>query len=138
MGILEKNSSPIFQSLVEIEAGPPRRVLLELWIPSQIRDSLAQWSSAPTVSSATSQTASHLWPSSDLGAQCHLGSRWLSLVRASEGPAASPYKKDDNAHIEQKNWTHVRRLLGYERYDSPTALEALNDLYSQELRLFQN
>jgi len=49
-----------------------------------------------------------------------------------------PYKKDDNAHIEQKNWTHVRRLLGYERYDSPTALEALNDLYSQELRLFQN
>ena len=30
-----------------------------------------------------------------------------------------PYKKDDKAHIEQKNWTHVRRLLGYERYDSP-------------------
>ena len=49
-----------------------------------------------------------------------------------------PYKKDDNAHIEQKNWTHVRRLLGYERYDSPTALEALNDLYGQELRWFQN
>ena len=23
-----------------------------------------------------------------------------------------PYKKDDNAHIEQKNWTHVRKLLG--------------------------
>ena len=23
-----------------------------------------------------------------------------------------PYKKDDNAHIEQKNWTHVRRLVG--------------------------
>jgi hypothetical protein len=49
-----------------------------------------------------------------------------------------PYKKDDNAHIEQKNWTHVRRLLGYERYDSLTALEALNGLYGQELRLFQN
>ena len=29
-----------------------------------------------------------------------------------------PYKKDDNAHIEQKNWTHVRKLLGYVRYDS--------------------
>src|SRR4029453_1525126 len=49
-----------------------------------------------------------------------------------------PYKKDDNAHIEQKNWTHVRRLLGYQRYDSPAALEALNALYEQELRLFQN
>jgi hypothetical protein len=49
-----------------------------------------------------------------------------------------PYKKDDNAHIEQKNWTHVRRLLGYVRYDSPAALEAINDLYRHELRLFQN
>ncbi len=49
-----------------------------------------------------------------------------------------PYKKDDNAHIEQKNWTHVRRLLGYVRYDSPEAREAINDLYRQELRLFQN
>lgn len=49
-----------------------------------------------------------------------------------------PYKKDDNAHIEQKNWTHVRRLLGYLRYDSPAALEGINDLYRNELRLFQN
>jgi len=49
-----------------------------------------------------------------------------------------PYKKDDNAHIEQKNWTHVRKLMGYVRYDSPAAVAALNALYQQELRLFQN
>jgi hypothetical protein len=49
-----------------------------------------------------------------------------------------PYKKDDNAHIEQKNWTHVRKLLGWERYDSRTAVEAMNDLYRQELRLGLN
>ena len=49
-----------------------------------------------------------------------------------------PYKKDDNAHIEQKNWTHVRKLLGWERYDSPKAVEAMNDLYRQELRLWLN
>jgi hypothetical protein len=49
-----------------------------------------------------------------------------------------PYKKDDNAHIEQKNWTHVRRLLGYVRYDSAAAREAINDLYRNELRRFQN
>lgn len=49
-----------------------------------------------------------------------------------------PYKKDDNAHIEQKNWTHVRRLLGYVRYDSEAAREAINDLYRNELRWFQN
>ena len=42
-----------------------------------------------------------------------------------------PYKKDDNAHIEQKNWTHVRKILGYLRYDSPTALKAINDLYTK-------
>ena len=49
-----------------------------------------------------------------------------------------PYKKDDNAHIEQKNWTHVRKILGYLRYDSPQALAAINDLYRQELRVLQN
>ncbi len=47
------------------------------------------------------------------------------------------YKKDDNAHIEQKNWTHVRKVVGYVRYDSPAALAALNALYD-DLRLFQN
>ena len=49
-----------------------------------------------------------------------------------------PYKKDDNAHIEQKNWTHVRKLLGYSRYDTQNALDAINDLYRHELRWFQN
>jgi transposase InsO family protein len=49
-----------------------------------------------------------------------------------------PYKKDDNAHIEQKNWTHVRKLLGWERYDTHEAVEAINDLYGQELRLWLN
>lgn len=49
-----------------------------------------------------------------------------------------PYKKDDNAHIEQKNWTHVRKRMGYVRYDSEEALEAMNDLYRNELGLLQN
>ena len=49
-----------------------------------------------------------------------------------------PYKKDDNAHVEQKNWTHVRKLLGYGRYDTEAAVETINDLYRHELRWFQN
>lgn len=49
-----------------------------------------------------------------------------------------PYKKDDNAHIEQKNWTHVRKLLGWERYDSPRALTAMNELYHHEWRTMMN
>ena len=48
-----------------------------------------------------------------------------------------PCTKDDNAHIEQKTWTPVRKLVGDGRYDSPAALEALNALYA-DLRLFQN
>ena len=49
-----------------------------------------------------------------------------------------PYKKDDNAHVEQKNFTHVRKIIGYGRYDTPQAQELLNDLYRSELRWFQN
>ena len=49
-----------------------------------------------------------------------------------------PYKKDDNAHIEQKNWTHIRKIFGYVRYDSDKVLLAMNDLYCNKLRLFQN
>ena len=65
---------------------------------------------------------------------------WLRYcqTRAIQFTRGRPYKKDDNAHIEQKNWRHVRRLLGYVRYDSGAAREAMNDLYGQELRLFHN
>ncbi len=49
-----------------------------------------------------------------------------------------PYKKDDNAHIEQKNWTHVRKLMGWDRYDSPRALARMNDFYTHEWRLMMN
>ena len=49
-----------------------------------------------------------------------------------------PYKKDDNAHIEQKNWTHVRKLLKWDRYDSQESLNLINDLYRNELRIYIN
>jgi len=37
-----------------------------------------------------------------------------------------PYKKDDNAHVEQKNYTHVRQCFGYERHDNPEVVELMN------------
>lgn len=49
-----------------------------------------------------------------------------------------PYKKNDNAHVEQKNWTHVRQLLGYDRLDDPDLVPIINDLYTNEWSLFQN
>ncbi len=48
------------------------------------------------------------------------------------------YHKDDNAHVEQKNWTHVRQWLGYQRLDDTTVVPLLNNLYRQEWRLFHN
>ena len=49
-----------------------------------------------------------------------------------------PSRKNDNAYIEQKNWTHVRKVLGYLRYDSPKELMIINGLYRDELRLYKN
>jgi hypothetical protein len=46
-----------------------------------------------------------------------------------------PYKKNDQAHVEQKNWTHVRQLLGYSRLDRPELVEAINGLYELRDRL---
>jgi hypothetical protein len=49
-----------------------------------------------------------------------------------------PSRKNDNAYIEQKNWTHVRKILGYLRYDSFAELRIINDLYRGDLRLYKN
>src|SRR5512138_2828548 len=39
-----------------------------------------------------------------------------------------PYKKNDNARVEQRNWTHVRQHFGYERYDNPQVAPLMNHL----------
>lgn len=49
-----------------------------------------------------------------------------------------PYKKNDNAHIEQKNYTHVRKLIGYKRLEKEHQLRKLNLLYRNEWRLYKN
>lgn len=49
-----------------------------------------------------------------------------------------PYCKNDNAHIEQKNWTHVRKVFGYKRRETETELNLMNDLYRNEIRLYKN
>ena len=48
------------------------------------------------------------------------------------------YHTQDNAHIEQKNYTHVRLWLGYNRFANPQVIPLLNDLYKMEWRLFHN
>jgi len=48
-----------------------------------------------------------------------------------------PYKKNDNAWVEQRNWTHVRKQVGYRRFDTTAELATLNALYTC-LRLYKN
>lgn len=49
-----------------------------------------------------------------------------------------PDRKNDNAYVEQKNYTHIRKWLGYGRYDNSVQLNLINNLYRKELRLFNN
>ena len=47
------------------------------------------------------------------------------------------YKKNDSCHVEQKNWTVIRRVIGYDRFSSKAAFKALEDIYTL-LRLYIN
>ena len=64
--------------------------------------------------------------------------RWTHILTTTgKNDKASPLptiayfniRKNDSFHVEQKNWSVVRRLVGYDRYSSRTALEALNRVY---------
>lgn len=40
-----------------------------------------------------------------------------------------PYKKNDNCYVEQKNFTHVRELFGYDRFEEDELVILMNDIY---------
>lgn len=48
-----------------------------------------------------------------------------------------PYKKNDQAHVEQKNWSAVRRTVGYDRWETTQELDLLESIYD-DLRLYIN
>jgi len=48
-----------------------------------------------------------------------------------------PGNKNDGAHVEQKNWTHVRELVGYLRFDTDAELKVLNEIWALD-RVFTN
>ena len=49
-----------------------------------------------------------------------------------------PYRKNDNAHIEEKNWSIIRQYLGYNRFEQVELVDELNQIYTSEWRLFMN
>jgi transposase InsO family protein len=62
----------------------------------------------------------------------HLHERGVPFTRS------RAYRKNDNAHVEQKNWTHVRQLFGHDRLEHPELVELMNAIYRHEWRLLQN
>jgi len=59
----------------------------------------------------------------------HLWRYWTQRPNPIGFSRSRPYKKNDQAHVEQKNWTHVRELLGYERIERRDLIPLINDLY---------
>lgn len=60
------------------------------------------------------------------------------LTNGIEFTRGRPYAKNDNAHIEQKNYTHVRKLIGYKRLNQEHQLKKINDLYWNEWDFYKN
>ena len=84
-----------------------------------------------------------------LGFDCDNGSEFLNWhlmryfsneqgIHRVQFTRSRPYHSDDNAHVEQKNWTHVRQLFGYDRFDNQTVVELMNDLYKNEISKMNN
>jgi len=68
----------------------------------------------------------------------HLHRYLCKRKRPVEYTRSRPYQKNDNAHIEEKNWSVVRQYLGYNRFDHPAFAEQLNTIYTTEWRLLMN
>ena len=49
-----------------------------------------------------------------------------------------PYRSNDNCYVEQKNFTHVRRLFGYQRLNDPKLVELMNEIYNEYWNPLQN
>lgn len=68
----------------------------------------------------------------------HLHRYFTDREKLVEYTRSRPYQSNDNAHIEQKNWTHVRQWLGYVRLDNPKVVPLMNELYTSQWRLYHN
>lgn len=107
----------------------------------------AVWNKGATgVLAATSDMESKL-PFHLLGFDCDNGGEFLNYhlldyMRKRKKPVeftrSRPYHSDDNAHVEQKNWTWARQLLGYGRLEDAALVESISALYQEVWGPWQN
>ena len=107
----------------------------------------ATWNKGATGVVEQIKAIEHALPFTLKGFDCDNGSEFLNyhlLSYFQEHPnvinftRSRPYKKNDNAHVEQKNWTHVRQLFGYDRIDDKSLINLMNNLYAKEWSQLQN
>lgn len=114
-------------------------------------DIATQWFSARILTSkrdeeslAAMKSIEHYLPFDMKGIDTDNGSefineRWVNeFASRLEFTRSRPYKKNDNAHIEQKNWQNIRRYLAYGRFDNSRQFELLDSLLRNELSDFLN
>lgn len=84
------------------------------------------------------------WPFKPWGIHSDNGSEFLNnqLFRFCQSnhfefTRSRPYKKNDNAHVEQKNRQYVREMVGYDRYDTQEEVDWLNEVY-EHVDLYAN
>jgi len=68
----------------------------------------------------------------------HLWTYMRDRKAAVEFTRSRPYHSDDNAHVEQKNWTWARQLLGYTRLEDPALVAPISALYREVWAPWQN
>jgi len=68
----------------------------------------------------------------------HLADYFLGRRAPVNFTRSRAYRKNDNARVEQKNWTHVRQLVRYDRLGDPAQAELLDALYAREWSAFRN
>ncbi len=101
----------------------------------------AVWGKGETGVKNAMESIENALPFPILGFDCDNGSEFLNwhLIkfftdrkRPVQFTRSRPYHKNDNAHIENKNWTNVRQYIGYERFEDARLVDLLNDLYQNE------
>lgn len=90
---------------------------------------------------AAIEAASALFPFPILGIDSDDGSEFINVhlleyckARKITFTRGRPGNKNDGSHVERKNWTHVRSLVGYLRFDTPAELKLLNEIWDLDWR----
>jgi hypothetical protein len=116
-----------------------------------VTDVATQWTKCEALLNRSQQAVTHALerirarlPFALLGIDSDNGSEFINanVLRYCEDhhltfTRSRPYKKNDQAHVEQKNWTIVRRYVGYDRFEGRAAQQALTALYGV-VRLYVN